>query len=408
MLSALALIPDASPVLDPEFTHKPLRVLICEDEPLTLTVMRKRVQQGGYEVKTATNGRDGLELFDTFRPDLVISDWMMPEMDGVEFCSRLRELPEGKNVYFILLTSRYTDDDKVSALDTGADEYLVKPINGPELMARLRAAERLLSLQNALAYKNSALCRANKRINDELQATSLIQRSLLPQTLPEVKGYGFSAHYQPSTECSGDFYDVIPLADGRVGLAIGDVSGHGAPAMVAMALCHVLLHMEAPRTADPAELLFHINNKMFEFLPTGQYATLFYAVLEPESGRLVYSSAGHNPPLLIDLDRREASYLPGCEGFPIKLVGPNMQYDNNEIILTPGQRLLLYTDGLIEAFNPENEQYGMERLSEALTPLPIDAACETVLQTVLESMDAFRRGRLMDDDLSMLVAHRLI
>lgn len=395
------MIPDA------EQEAKRLRVLICEDEPLTLTVMRKRVQSGGYEVKTATNGREGLKLVESFRPDLVISDWMMPEMDGVAFCSRLRELPDGSNIYFILLTSRYTDDDKVSALDTGADEYLVKPINGPELMARLRAAERLLNLQSALHHKNEALAEANRRINDELQATSAIQRSLLPQVLPTVAGYGFSAHYQPSTECSGDFYDVIPLPDGKFGLAIGDVSGHGAPAMVAMALCHVLLHMEAPATVDPAELLFRVNNKMFEFLPTGQYATLFYAVLQPLTGRLVYSSAGHPPPLLIDVAHRTGEYLSGCEGFPIKLVAPGMEYDNSEITLAPTQRLLLYTDGLIEAFNPENEQYGMERLRKAMLLREDADPSERFVQAVLESLDTHRRGRQMDDDLSLLVAHRL-
>jgi len=325
-----------------------LRVLIVEDDPFTLTILHKRLSMGGYTVATATNGREGLAQVEEFKPDLIISDWMMPELDGREFCARVKKDDNGRSIYFILLTAKDKHEDKVLALDTGADEYLVKPCDGQELMARLRAAERILRLQQNFSLSNERLQAALERINAELEASSKIQRCLLPKDLPKIDGYGFAAHYQPSTECSGDFYEVFPLQGGLLGIAIGDVSGHGAPSMVMMALTHTLLHQEALHSLDPARVLFNLNNQMCTYLPTDQYVTVFYGILDPASGLLTYSSAGHNPPLKIDYGRQQFEFLSGCEGFPIKLIGPNMEYESSMIQIEPGQQLILYTDGLLE------------------------------------------------------------
>jgi sigma-B regulation protein RsbU (phosphoserine phosphatase) len=382
-----------------------LRVLLVEDDPFTLRILHKRLQAGGYQIETATNGCEALDKADVFKPQLILSDWMMPEMDGVELCAQIRKRPGGKSIYFILLTARDKNEDKVSAFDTGADEYLVKPCDGKELMARLRAADRLLRLQTELARSNGELQKAYRRINDEMQATSHIQRSMLPQSLPEVPGYRFAAHYQPSTECSGDFYDLLALEEGRLGIVIGDVSGHGAPAMVAMALTRMLVRMEASRAADPAALLFRVNNLLFEYLPTGQYATMFYGVLDPATGELVYSSAGHNPPLCVDRLGRAAEYLTGCEGFPLKLVGSNMPYETSRLRLAPQQQLILYTDGLVETFNMENEPYGAENLT-AMAMRLIDEAPMPLIHSILKDLDQFRGAHPFDDDLSLLIVSR--
>lgn len=394
---------DSTPSTEPK---TPLRVLVVEDDPFTLTIMQKRLTMGGYNLATATNGREGLELVETFKPDLIISDWMMPEMDGREFCARVKGSPLGASIYFILLTAKDRYEDKVSALDTGADEYLVKPCDGRELMARLRAAERILRLQRELSQSNNRLQSALKRINAELEATSLIQRRLLPQALPEVPGYSFAAHYQPSTECSGDFYDLLLLKDGKLGIAIGDVSGHGTPAMVAMAVTHMLLHLEAEQAPDPATLLFNLNNKMFAHLPTDQYVTVFYGILDPVTGHFVYSSAGHNPPLLADYKTGQFDFLRGCEGFPIKLIAPNMAYDNHELDLAPSQHLVLYTDGLPEALNEQSLPFGSEGLVASIQQTE-DRSPRGIMEKVLADLNQFMKGQQLEDDLSMLVISRI-
>jgi phosphoserine phosphatase RsbU/P len=323
----------------------------------------------------------------------------------VELCSAVRQRPGGKSIYFILLTARDKNDDKVSAFDTGAEEYLVKPCDGKELMARLRAAERLLRLQSEVSRSNAELQKVNRRINEEMQATSHIQRSMLPQSLPEIAGYRFAAHYQPSTECSGDFYDLLPLEGNRLGIVIGDVSGHGAPSMVAMAMARVLVRMEAPQAADPAALLYSVNNLLTEHLPTGQYATMLYSVLNFENGELVYSSAGHNPPVRVNRRAGAAEFLVGCEGFPLKLIGRDMPYENSMLQLQPGEHLILYTDGLVETFNNNNEAYGSENLTRLAVGLAGEPP-ESLLRAMLQDLDRFREGHAFDDDLSLLVVSR--
>ncbi|MEN6624790.1 MAG: SpoIIE family protein phosphatase [Candidatus Sumerlaeia bacterium] len=375
-----------------------------DDDPFTLQIIHKRLTRENYPVMTATNGVEALAQVEQSVPDLVLSDWMMPEMDGAELCARLKQ-QYGSRIYFIMLTARDKNEDKVGVLDLGADEYLVKPIDGQELMARLRAAERLMRLQGQLRRSNEELTQANGRINKELQAISHIQRSLLPQSLPDVAGYKFAAHYQPSTECSGDFYDIMPLPDGRLGVTIGDVSGHGAPAMVAMALVRMLMHLEAPKTSDPAQLLYKINNLMCEHLPTGQFVTMFYGLLDPASGVLHYSSAGHNRPLCVDSRGPTDFFLDGCEGYPIKLVDRDLPYHSHSITLERGQSLLFYTDGLIEAFDPDGAQFEEAGLRGAA----LEAAGlspDSMIDHIIANLNAFRRGRQCDDDLSLLVITR--
>jgi serine phosphatase RsbU (regulator of sigma subunit) len=383
----------------------PLRVLIAEDDPFTLTILQKRIAIGGYNVATATNGAQGLRMVEEFKPDLILSDWMMPELDGREFCRQIKDNPATRSIYFILLTARDKHEDKISALDTGADEYLIKPCDGQELMARLRAAERILRLQQELSASNGKLQQALHRINLELEATSRIQRAMLPQHLPVIDGYSFAAHYQPSTECSGDFYDLIPLPDGQLGVVIGDVSGHGAPAMVTMALTHLLLQQEAPRRSSPADLLAAINNQMCAHLATEQYLTMFYGILNLYTGELVYSSSGHNPPLQIDYSRPTFDFLDGCAGFPIKLIGPDMVYDNQKITIEHGQHLLLYTDGLLEAINPSDELYGQAGLLRSLGQC-VDHHPAGMVKTVLADLNHYLQGQMPEDDLSLLIIHR--
>jgi serine phosphatase RsbU (regulator of sigma subunit) len=331
---------------------------------------------------------------------------MMPEMDGLEFCAKVKESFGEPSIYFILLTAKDKHEDKVSALDTGADEYLVKPCDGRELMARLRAAERIIRLQQALSLSNDRLQVALRRLHSEVETASNIQRALLPQRLPQIAGYDFAAHYQPSTECSGDFYDVIALDDNRLGLVIGDVSGHGTPAMVAMTLTHMLWHQEVQRASDPAALLCKLNNAMDMYLPTEQFVTMFYGELELDSGKLTYSSAGHNPPLLIDPQSYGYHFLPGCEGFPIKLFGPNMQYENHEVPVSPGQRLVLYTDGLLEAYFTDAEnRFDENRFVDSFTRNRPQTA-QAILDGLLLDLKNFEQSRPLEDDLSVFITAR--
>ena len=380
-------------------------VLVVDEDPFTLKLLTNLLLREGYQVHGATGAAEALERAERIHPRIVISDWMMPEMDGARLCARMRQLPGGRNLYFIMLTAQGKDGDMVAALDQGVDECLVKPVQGRVLTARLRAAERLLGLQAELRLANSELWRANHRINAEIQAIGSIQRSLLPQALPEVAGYRFAAHYQPSTECSGDFYDLLELPGGRLGLTIGDVSGHGAPSMVTMALVRMLIQMEAGSGPAPARLLLNVNRLMCRHLPTDQYATMFYGVLDPGSGKLTYSSAGHPPPILLEGDRPGHRLLSGCEGYPIKLIGQEATYADRRIRLRRGQTLVLYTDGLTETFNADRAHFGVARLARALAGAA-DRSPSGLVRNIRRELDHFRECRPHEDDLSLLIVKR--
>lgn len=394
----------AESAIQPDAGSRLTRILVVEDDMATRKILEKQLSMNGYETATAENGVEALSIAGETQPEIVISDWMMPEMDGLTLCSHIKADPALASIYFIMLTAKDLREDRISGLDSGADEYLVKPCELNELLARVRAAQRIITLRQQLSKKNQELEAAMRRINHELEVTSEIQRSLLPQTLPELAGYSFAACYLPSTECSGDYYDIFDLGEQRFGVIMADVSGHGTPAMVAMALARSLVHHLAPTAASPAELLTRANRLLYEHLPTSQYMTAFYGICDMGSGRITYSSAGHNPPLMLRAADRDGEYLPNCEGFPLKLVTPDAEYENHELQLNAGDTLLLYTDGIPEACNPAGELFGAERLAQAAA-----AAAEApadLIEAIRGRLDDYVESMPFDDDVTMLAFRR--
>jgi PAS domain S-box-containing protein len=198
-----------------------------------------------------------------------------------------------------------------------------------------------------------------ERIEQELRIARLIQQTLLPKTLPELSGYDVAAYYQPAREVGGDFYDFLQFEDGRLGLIVGDVTDKGVPAALVMATTRTMLRAAAQRLFSPGEVLRRANDVLVTDIPPNMFITCLYAILEPESGRLVYANAGHDPPYL----RRSGG---DCEelratGMPLGLM-PGMSYEEKEIVLEAGESVLFYSDGLVEAHDPEREMFGFPRL----------------------------------------------
>lgn len=395
----------AQTAVPPDAATETMRILLVEDDPATRKILQKQLGMNGYAVEVAENGARGLSLAGELWPDIIISDWMMPEMDGRTLCSKIKADPDLASIYFIMLTAKDLREDRVTGLDSGADEYLIKPCDLTELLARVRAAQRIITLRQALSKKNEELEAAMRRINHELEVTSAIQRSLLPQKLPAFPDYQFAAWYHPSTECSGDYYDIFELGEGRFSVIMADVSGHGTPAMVAMALARSLVHHLAPKAPSPADLLMQANRLLYDHLPTSQYLTAFYGICEMKTGRITYSSAGQNPPFLLRGRSGESEYLPNCEGFPLKLVTPDAEYQNHEVGLESGEALLLYTDGIPEACNPGGELFGSERLSKAILESGAVSPAELV-ESIKSRLDAFTEDLPLEDDVSMLAFRR--
>jgi serine phosphatase RsbU (regulator of sigma subunit) len=244
---------------------------------------------------------------------------------------------------------------------------------GPRLSQQEYSADdrKLLSdlaTQTAPAVRVAQLVRQQQqeakereRIEQELRVASLIQQTLLPKTLPELPGYDVAAYYQPAREVGGDFYDFLDLEDGRFGLVVGDVTDKGVPAALVMATTRTMLRAAAQRLLSPGEVLQRVNDVLVQDIPPNMFVTCLYAILDTESGRLVYANAGHDLPY-----RRRAGRSDGAEelrarGMPLGLM-PGMGYEEKEIVLEKGESVLFYSDGLVEAHDPRREMFGFPRL----------------------------------------------
>jgi PAS domain S-box-containing protein len=198
-----------------------------------------------------------------------------------------------------------------------------------------------------------------ERIEQELRIARLIQQTLLPKTLPELSGYDVAAYYQPAREVGGDFYDLFELEGGRLGLVVGDVTDKGIPAALVMATTRTMLRVSAQRLFPPAEVLKRTNEALVPDIPPNMFITCLYAILDTESGRLVYANAGHDPPYLrhngSDVEELRA------RGMPLGLM-PGMEYEEKEITLERGESVLFYSDGLVEAHDSHHEMFGFPKL----------------------------------------------
>ncbi|MDP8947115.1 MAG: SpoIIE family protein phosphatase [Actinomycetota bacterium] len=242
-----------------------------------------------------------------------------------------------------------------------------------------------------------------ERIEQELRIARLIQQTLLPKTLPELSGYEVAAYYQPADEVGGDFYDFFELEDGRLGLVVGDATGHGMPAAVLMASTRSVLRAVAQRGGGaPGQVLAEANEVLFHDIPPNMFVTCFYAILDPTEGRLRYANAGHNLPCC----RHEG---PATElkarGMPLGLM-PGMRYEEKEAVLAPGESVLFYSDGLVEAHNPQGEMFGTRCLRSFLTEHPTGGT--DLITVLMEEMKRFTGTRWeQEDDITLVTLQRL-
>jgi serine phosphatase RsbU (regulator of sigma subunit)/ketosteroid isomerase-like protein len=243
--------------------------------------------------------------------------------------------------------------------------------------------------------------RERERVEQDLRVARGIQHALLPKDLPELEGWGIAHHYRPAREVGGDFYDFLDLNDGRVGLVIGDASGKGIPAALVMACTQSVLRAVAQRAGlTPGQALEEANEVLFTYLPPNMFVTCFYAILDPESGRLLYANAGHDLPYL----RRgsDAEEL-RARGMPLGLM-PGMSYEEGENYLREGDGALFYSDGLVEAHNPRREMFGTPRLEGLVGAHPGGAALIDSLMAELEQFTGEEWEQ--EDDITLLTLQR--
>jgi serine phosphatase RsbU (regulator of sigma subunit)/predicted ester cyclase len=246
--------------------------------------------------------------------------------------------------------------------------------------------------------------RARERVEQDLRVSRNIQQASLPKEVPSLEGWQLSPYYQPAREVGGDFYDFFELDDGRLGLVVGDATGKGVPAALVMASARSMLHAVAQASNyAPGEVLKMTNDPLVTDIPPNMFVTCLYAILDPESGNLRYANAGHDPPYLRSRSSDGAEEL-RARGMPLGLM-PGMSYEEKEVTLEAGDRALFYSDGLVEAHDPNGEMFGFPRLQALMAE---HAAEERSLgDFLLEELYSFTgEGWEQEDDITLLTLRR--
>src|SRR5215218_2552450 len=247
------------------------------------------------------------------------------------------------------------------------------------------------------------LKKAYEVVDQEMQVVADIQRSLLPVTLPHVPTLDLAAHYQTSRRAGGDYYDFFPLPEGKWGILMADVAGHGTPAAVLMAVTHSIAHTLAGPPAPPSKLLSFINDHLTAryTADSGKFVTAFYGVYDPRDRRLTYASAGHNPPRVRRAGTTDVRAIDREGSLPLG-IQPHVTYCDTTEDLAAGDVLLLYTDGITEARGPGRDLFGVERLDRVL--VDCDGGAATVVSRILAAVEKFTEGRPATDDRTLLAA----
>lgn len=350
-----------------------MRILVADDDDVSALVLSDRLEELGYEVTVVENGVEAWERIQTGTFRLLILDWMMPEMDGMEIVRRVRETPSAAYTYIILLTGRTDRKDRLEALSGGVDDFLPKPLDQGELIARLKAADRILKSEEALRDSNEAL-KHHRR--SELRTGGYIQQRLLQAPTPSnTPGFRLASLNIASQEVDGDFVDFYTLGDGIVDIVAADVMGKGIPAAlmgagVKASLNRALIQLLAPgREAlpEPKALMERLDEAVApELIELQSFLTLCYARFDRSKGTLRYVNCGH--PRLI----RWNALTSACELLPTTAMPigftDDAVYEQAEIALHTGDLVLMYSDGITDLPTETGARLGMNGFADWVLP----------------------------------------
>ncbi len=370
----------------------PSTILVVDDSTVNLQVLLRTLDGSGHRILAAKNGRSALDIARLARPDMMLLDVMMPEIDGFEVCRAIKADPITRDIVVIFLSALGQESDIVSGLKLGAADYITKPIQAGEVLARV-------STHLSRQYLERELKSSRERLDRELANAGRMQQLILPSSLPLHPSIHFSAYYRTSRHAGGDYYDVLPIGPHRFAVVVADVSGHGAPAAIVMAMIRAVLHSYPGTPDDPPTVLNHINRHFRYLWETAMFATAVFAVFDAETHTVRLSTAGHPLPLLIRAMQAEPMVV---ENSPALLFGEFGDVPCAERTVRPGDRVVFYTDGITDRRAPDDSMYDEERLSAALARLGARPS-EAVVEELIAQVDSFASGVEPDDDQTLLV-----
>jgi sigma-B regulation protein RsbU (phosphoserine phosphatase) len=370
-------------------------ILLVDDNPTNLQMLFQLLEKSvGCKLLVAKSGETALTIARRTQPDLILLDIMMPGIDGFEVCRRLKADPATRPIPVIFLSALDETADKVKGLQLGAVDYVSKPFQAEEVIARVNTHLTIHRLNREVQEQRDQL-------EHELKVVSKLQRELLPEGLPALRGLRLAVHYDTSRYAGGDYYDVVELPDGRCGLLVADSEGHSAPATVMMAMTCALFRSCPDLHDQPDKVLDFINTNLCK-VNKKSFVSALYAVYDNNRRTLRVARAGHPVPILFRPAEGKARQLP-CDGVFMMGFDPYHQVPVTDIRLEPGDRVLLYTDGVSERFNTDKQPYGEERLCRQIERPDADGPA-AVISGIMQDLEDFSAGRPADDDQTLVMA----
>ena len=377
-------------------------LLVVDDNEMNRDMLSRRLSRRGNTVTTAENGQIALDLIEQNSYDVILLDIMMPGISGIDVLKTLRQSYLPADLPIIMATAKSENEDIIEALKLGANDYVTKPLDFPVVLARVNT-------QLTLKYSQDALKSAHDRMKRDLNAAAEIQQTLLPYDLPKLDSIEIAWEFHPCDELAGDFLNIFKLNENELGVYVMDVMGHGVPAaLLSFSVSRnlslsagsdsIVLKPGQQEVASPVDVLSRLNTLYPFEASNNRFFTLLYGILDIRDGQFRYALAGHPGPLIVSSDQSVQDLTENS--FPVGIV-ENADFNESTIKLNPGDRMYLYSDGIIEETNGEDDQFEIDRLQESLKEnyaSTIDTSIEQTVDTII----SWHGSEHLSDDLSII------
>ena len=385
----------------------PVKILSVDDEndlELLLTqYFRRKIRKGEYDFHFAHNGLEALMMLLKEKDfDIILSDINMPEMDGLTLLTKINEMQNP--ALKCIMVSAYGDMGNIrQAMNNGAFDFATKPIDLDDLSVTIEKAIEQIHYIKTMQKEHNELT----SIKGDLAVAREIQQAILPRIFPpfpeETTSMDIAASMNAAKDVGGDFYDFFRIDSDHIGFTIADVSGKGVPAAIFMAVARTLLRATGIRAVSPAEYMTYTNALLSQEAVNNMFVTVFYGIYNIRTGEVTYANAGHNPPYLVRADG-SVEMLPLSKDI-VAGAFDDFQYSQESLQLEPGDTLLLYTDGVTEAINTEDKEYGEGRLEKQLAQCS-NLSCQEIIDKVKEDVKAFAGEAEQSDDITLFALKR--
>ena len=386
----------------------PIKILSVDDEmdlELLLTqYFRRKIRKGEYEFVFAHNGLEALTMM-VKHPDIeiILSDINMPEMDGLTLLAKVNEMRNP--ALRVIMVSAYGDMGNIrQAMNNGAFDFATKPIDLDDLSITIEKAIEQIHYVHQTQKEHSQL----ESLKGDLAIASEIQQAILPRVFPPFPDLAdrldIAASMTPAKDVGGDFYDLFRIDDDRIGFVIADVSGQGIPAAIFMAVSRTLIRATGIRGGSPSDCITYSNKLLAAESVDCMFVTVFYGILDVKTGEITYCNAGHNPPYILK-PSGEVTALPMSVDPMIGAI-EGINYQEGRLLLEKDDTLVMFTDGVTEAMNTSNEEFGEQRLEDTLAKGPLHSS-QQVIGTIKADVAAFTGEAEQSDDITVMAIKRI-